>query len=76
MVMVSTSGTVFYQQTWLDAEDLAGAIDAYWAQGGEGIYTAAPLEKGPLEPASRPSDKQAQKPKDREPRAQFGKATP
>lgn len=75
-IIVSESGTVFYQQSWLDSAALGDAIDAYWKQDGGGTWTGAPLEKGPLGPASRPTDKKAQKQQEKGPRAQVGKATP
>ena len=43
-IIVSESGTVFYQQTWLDSAALGDAIDAYWKQDGGGTWTGAPPE--------------------------------
>lgn len=37
-VMISSSGTIFYQQSWLNTDDLAEAIDAYYRQNGEGVW--------------------------------------
>lgn len=37
-VMISSQGTVFYQQDWLNTDDLGDAIDGYWAQGGKGFW--------------------------------------
>lgn len=37
-VMITAGGTVFYQQDWLNTDDLADAIDGYWEQGGTGTW--------------------------------------
>lgn len=75
-ILVSESGTVFYQQTWLDSTTLGNAIDAYWKQEGTGTWTSAPLAKGPLGPASRSTDSKGQKQPKGGPQAQIGKSTP
>lgn len=73
-IIISSSGIIFYQQTWLDVVDLGNAINAYWKQDGSGTYTAAPQEKGPRGPASRPVDKKQMK--QLEPRTQILQAQP
>lgn len=46
-VMITASGTVFYQQDWLNTDDLADAIDGYWDQGGTGTWDGG-SETSPL----------------------------
>ncbi|CAM9657291.1 unnamed protein product, partial [Hapterophycus canaliculatus] len=38
-VVVASSGSIFYQQDWLDSKALGKAIDGYWQQEGEGTWT-------------------------------------
>lgn len=45
--MVTSSGTIFFQQTWFKADELADAIDSYWEQEGEGIYSRVGDDTGP-----------------------------
>lgn len=37
-VLISASGAIFYQQEWLNTDDLGIAIDAYWEQAGQGTW--------------------------------------
>ena len=37
-VLISQLGTIFYQQEWLNTDELGIAIDAYWEQEGQGTW--------------------------------------
>lgn len=37
-VLISADGRIFFQQGWLNTDELAGAIEAYWAQDGKGTW--------------------------------------
>lgn len=46
-VLITEDGTIFYQQEWLNTEDLAGAIDGYWEQEGQGTWEGGHKEGSP-----------------------------
>ncbi|CAM9120761.1 unnamed protein product [Scytosiphon promiscuus] len=55
-IIVGSSGSIFYQQDWLDSADLGVAIDGYWEQEGGGTWTDKHVQS-PKEVASRKATK-------------------
>lgn len=51
-VIVASSGSIFYQQDWLDSEHLGIALNGYWQQEGKGTWTDAHVPS-PKELAAR-----------------------
>lgn len=47
-IVVASSGHVFYQQGWLNTDNLGDAIDGYWEQDGQGIWDDGGVIPGPL----------------------------
>ncbi|CBN79263.1 expressed unknown protein [Ectocarpus siliculosus] len=56
-VMVSSSGSVFYQQEWLSTEGLGNAIDGYWEQDGAGTWDDGEGVPPILNPRAQPGRK-------------------
>lgn len=52
-MLISASGTVFYQQDWLNTDDLGIAIDAYWEQAGQGTWDGGDMNAKPRSPSKK-----------------------
>lgn len=50
-VLISASGTIFFQQEWLNTDDLGIAIDAYWDQAGQGTWDGGDIMGKPRSPS-------------------------
>lgn len=40
-MLIGASGTIFFQQEWLNTDELGEAIDAYWSQDGDATWKSA-----------------------------------
>lgn len=56
-VLVASNGHVFYQQGWLNTDELGEAIDGYWEQDGQGTWDDGGAIPGPLSPTAKKAGK-------------------
>lgn len=62
-VLVTEGGNVFYQQGWLNTDNLATAIDAYWTQDGKGTWDDIVVDASPKSQSKKPNQQKENKAK-------------